>query len=318
MKTIFIVNPEAGQGKKFKKLIDSINSVSKKLESDVEVYITKAIGDAERFVRKYCEKKQTCRFIACGGDGTFNEVLNGAIDCKTAEIGTIPIGTGNDFTRNFNDECDFEDIKLQITGNSIECDAIKYSTYLNGSVKSGYCANMFNIGFDCNVADMTANIKKKWFVSGSIAYMLSALISLIKKKGANLKIEVDGVVRHDGELLLTSVANGGYCGGGFNSNPLATINDGMININIVKNVTRRRFLSLLPHYKKGTFLKLRDIDKVVISEKCQNVTITPEKNVIRLCNDGEISDAGKTVFEIVHNAFKFVVPSVKVKELEKV
>ncbi len=307
MKTVFIVNPMAGRGKNIQKLIDSIHSVSKACGTVAEVYITKAADDARQYVKSYCEDFGAARFIACGGDGTLNEVLNGAIECEDAEIGVIPIGTGNDFCRNF-DNSYFKNILSQMASPCTSCDAIKYSTYTSGIQKEGYCVNMFNIGFDCNVADLTSNIKKVIPI-GPLAYFLSILLTLIKKRGANLKIELDGEVHHSGALLLTSIANGSYCGGGIRSNPLADIRDGLININIIKNIPRLRFITLLPHYMKGTFLKLAGIDNIILSKKCRKITVTPRDEKIRLCIDGEITDAGKTEFEIIPGAFNFVTPN---------
>lgn len=308
MKTVFIVNPKAGQGNNIDILIKKINKVSKKVKSEIQIYVTKAVGDAEVFVRKYCKEYGAARFIACGGDGTLSEVINGAVDTKDAEVGVYPLGTGNDFCRNFNGEGGFTEIESQTNSESVKCDVIKYNTVVNGREKSGYCVNMFNIGFDCNVADMTASMKEKPFISGSLAYLLSIFVILIKKKGENLKIELDGEQKHKGPLLLTSIANGSYCGGGVKSNPLAQVQDGFININIINNVSRFKFMQLLPHYMKGTFLNLRGINKIITSVKCKRVTITPLKGKMRICNDGEITDAGKTEFEIVHNAINFVVP----------
>lgn len=306
MKTVFLVNPCAGQGNKAQIIIDRINKVS---DFDCDIYVTQAIGDATRYVREYIKNSGPARFIACGGDGTFNEVLNGIELCEEAEVGIIPIGTGNDFQRNFDGL--FDDISAQINGNSIRCDAIKYTTETDCGIVTGYCANMFNIGFDCNVADMTASMKKKPFISGSVAYYLSILVNLIKKKGENLKIEIDGEVVHCGKLLLTSIANGCYCGGGIKSNPLASICDGKININIVKNVPRLKFLRLLPSYMKGTFLKIKNIEEILMSVGCKKIAVTPLNGKMRLCVDGEIIDAGKTQFEICHKAFNFVVPVCK-------
>ncbi len=114
MKTVFIVNPQAGPGKDIQKLIDSIQLASSKAGKDVQIYLTKAVDDARKFVKSYCEKFGKARFIACGGDGTLNEVLNGSIECLGAEIGVIPLGTGNDFCRNFRSQCCFKNIELQI------------------------------------------------------------------------------------------------------------------------------------------------------------------------------------------------------------
>lgn len=296
MDTIFIVNPKAGQGKNVDNLIGKIKSAGTK------VYVTKSVGDAENFVRSHCKNKGAARFIACGGDGTFNEVLNGTADTCDAEIGIMPMGTGNDFCKNF--QGDFSDIDAQISGSTVKCDAIRYTTC--GLVRYG--ANMFNIGFDCNVADLTATMKKRPFISGSFAYFISILAMMIKKKGANLKVEIDGKILHEGPLLLTALANGKFCGGGIMSNPLSEVTDGQIDINVIYNVPRRKFITLLPHYMKGTHLSLKNIDKVIYNTKCKKVTLTPLSDNLRICVDGEIQNAGITEFEIVPKAFNFVIP----------
>lgn len=308
MKTVFIVNPKAGQGKKTDMLINSIEKAIAETGADALLYVTKSVGDAELYTRDYCENNGPARFIACGGDGTLNEVLNGAIGYPDAEIGVIPRGTGNDFCRNFGDGYDFTDIRKQIYGNTVKCDAIKYSTRTDSGNKQGYCVNMFNVGFDCNVADMTATMKQKPLVSGSLAYFISILVTLVKKKGADLKIEIDGETVHSGILLLTSVANGSYCGGGIKSNPFASTSDGLININIIKNVSRLKFISLLPYYMKGTVFEIGGIEKYITSKKCKHIKITPNTDAFRLCVDGEIFDGGVTEFDIIPAAFSFVIP----------
>ena len=185
MKNVFIINPKAGNGKYINKLKNEIVETAEKLKADADIYFTKTIGDATEFVKKYCEKFGAARFIACGGDGTLSEVVNGAVEFENAEIGLIPIGTGNDFCRNFNDEQRFFNVAEQLTVKPQKCDVIKYTTEIEDNKISGYCINMFNIGFDCNVADMTNKIKRKRFVTGTIAYLISIFAILIKKKGAD-------------------------------------------------------------------------------------------------------------------------------------
>ena len=295
METIFIVNPTAGQGKA-EKIIQKIKSTGAKF------YITKSVGDAERYVREMCSDGSPIRFISCGGDGTFNEVLNGAAGSKNAEIGIVPIGTGNDFCRNF--DCDFNDLEALTNADTIKCDAIRYTT---GGI-TRYCANMFNIGFDCNVADLTNQMKKKPFISGPLAYFISILLVLIKKKGADLKISVDGVDVYNGPLLLTSLANGKFCGGGIMSNPTALISDGEMDINIIKNVGRLKLLTILPSYMKGTHMRIKNIEKIIHNQSCKKVVISPNSPSFRICCDGEIQDACDITFEIVPEAFNFVLP----------
>ncbi len=295
MNTVFIVNPKAGQGKNIENLTTEIAS------ANAMYYITKSVGDATEFVRNYCRTHGPARFIACGGDGTLNEVLNG-IAGFDAEIGVLPIGTGNDFCRNFQGA--FHNVHALIDAPCRAIDVIRYTT--NGNTR--LCANMFNIGFDCNVADMVSDMKKKPFVSGSLAYFMSILVALIKKKGANLKLEIDGEDFLDGHILLTSVANGKFCGGGIMSNPLSDICDGYIDVNVIYNIPRRKFIPLLPRYMKGTHIKLKNIEKYIYNTKCQKIKITPNNPNFRICVDGEIHDAGVVEFEILPKAINFVTP----------
>ncbi len=311
MKTVFVINPKAGKEKDIEKLILNIKSE----DDSAEIYMTKAPRDATEFVNNYCRENGPARFIAYGGDGTLSEIVNGAVGYDGAEVGVIPSGTGNDFCRNF-PEGNFKSIAAQLNGETLSCDVIRYRTLINGEEKTGYCINMLNIGFDCNVADMTAKMKKKSFVSGSFAYIISIFTMLIKKKGANLKIELDGEVLHNGRLLLNSIANGSFCGGGIMSNPLASVCDGKLNVNIIYNITRLNFLTKLPFYMKGTHIKLRNIERVIANKVGGKLKVTPLDGVMRICSDGEIFDAGITEFDVIPRAIKFVIPSEKVKTAE--
>ncbi len=311
MKKLFVINPRAGKGTDALALATEINRVSEELNEDVEVYITKEVGDAQRYVEAFLIENGRARIIACGGVGTLGEVLNGASNFSDSEIGVIPRGTGNDFCRNFGGDLDFENIAAQIQGDCVKCDAIAYRTVTEKGTFSGVCGNMFNIGFDCNVADMTRNMKKNAFVSGSFAYIYSIFVNLIKKRGANLSIDLDGREVHHGPLLLTSIANGCFCGGGIKSNPLASLDDGLMNVNVIKDVSRMKLLTLLPRYMKGTHIKMKNIRKIITNHDCNRAVITPLDGTMRLCIDGEICDAGRTEFEVVSGAFNFVLPTVK-------
>ena len=312
MKKLFIINPRAGKGTDALNLAAEINRISEELNEDVDVYITKERGDASRYVREYLGENGAARIIACGGDGTLGEVLNGAAKYPDCEIGVIPRGTGNDFCRNFVGDLDFNSIEAQIKGQCTKCDTIAFRTVCEKGTLSGVCGNMFNIGFDCNVADMTRNMKKNSFVSGPIAYIYSIFANLIQKRGANLSIELDGKEVHRGPLLLTSIANGCFCGGGIKSNPLASLDDGLMNVNIINDVSRLRLLTLLPRYMKGTHVKIKNVEKIITNHDCKKMVITPLDGEIRICIDGEIFDAGRTEFEVVSGAVNFVLPTVKV------
>ena len=314
MKIIFIVNPKAGKGRGLDKLKEKITNISVTLGIPAGFYMTKSVGDAESFVRMAAlearQNGEEIRFISCGGDGTVNEVINGIMGFDNASVGVMPIGTGNDLVRNFADAGDFMNIEAQIKGDLIQIDLIKYEGILEGRWQRRYCSNMFNIGFDCNVVDLTAKLKQYPLLKGSMAYMTAVAGMMIKKRGANLRIELDGETVHEGPLLLTALANGSYCGGGVKSSPKASLRDGLMDVNIIYNVSRREFVQKFPYYSKGTHMDLEDIEKILYFRQCKEAVITPLEGVMRLCTDGEIVDAEKVKMEVVPEAVSFVLPKV--------
>lgn len=314
MKIIFMVNPKAGKGKGIDKLKEEISRVSKETGIPAGFYLTKKVGDAEKFAKTAASeaygKGEEIRLIACGGDGTLNEVINGIIGFDNASAGAVPIGTGNDFVRNFPKAGDFMNIEAQLKGRTVKSDLIKYEVMSEGERKIRYCANMFNIGFDCNVADLAAKLKAYPFLKGSMAYLAAVTGILIKKKGANLKIEADGELVHEGPVLLTAVANGSYCGGGIKSSPKASLTDGLMDLNIIYNVSRREFVQKFPSYSKGTHMELEDIDRLLYFRQCRKAVITPLDGSVRLCVDGEITDAGRAVMEVLPKAVNILLPEV--------
>ena len=98
MKHIFILNPAAGKENAKEKLAAQLKSVYANV--DYEIYETRGRGDASAYIKQYCEtNKESVRFYACGGDGTLNEVVNGAVGFPQASVGCIPCGSGNDFVK---------------------------------------------------------------------------------------------------------------------------------------------------------------------------------------------------------------------------
>ena len=316
MKHVFIMNPLSGKRKSCQRMTDDITSACKELGADYEIYFTKGPLDCKRHARQLCEEAaaegRKLRIYGCGGDGTVNELINGVYGYDNVEIGVIPMGTGNDYIRNYGDVSSFLDIKAQIGGESRSSDAIHYRAEYGDVVTEGYCANMFNIGFDCNVVDMTARVKTWPFVGGSLAYLISVAIILIKKKGADLLIEYDDGTVLDGRILLIAVANGCFCGGGVKGVPESVLDDGLMDVSVVKDVSRLTFITLFPSYAKGTHLsKKKIIDRDIIRyTKEKALTVTANGESLRLCTDGEITTQKKVRFSIVENAFRFIVPSV--------
>lgn len=308
MRHIFVINPLAGKKGGMQRLDAEIRQAGERMGVRTEIYETQTQGDGETFVRRTCEENPTgeiIRFYACGGDGALNEVANGAYGFPFAEVGCVPLGTGNDFVRNYASPQKFLDIQGQIAGHAVNSDLISYRA---DGAEARFCVNMFNIGFDCNVVDQTGRAKQWPLVKGSFAYLLSVAIILIKKKGADLRICYEDGSIFDGKLLLVAVANGCYCGGGVKGVPLARLDDGLMDVSLIRNVSRRTFVRVFPEYAKGTHLANKKLKGLIDYKKCKTLTITANGSFLRLCTDGEITDAKKVEFKMVPKGMRFCLP----------
>ena len=318
MKYYFVLNPGSGNKKHKNDILREIRDTARELGEDFDVYFTKGPKDAEHYVRNLCEacakaeadaEPETIRIIGCGGDGTVNELVNGAFGFEHVEIGVIPQGTGNDYIRNYGEPDAFRSVRRQMLGNSRPSDLIEYRALSNGKEIRGFCANMFNIGFDCNVVHMTDRVKQLPLMSGSLAYLVSVFITLAGKKETSLRVEYgDGTV-YDDDLLLLSIANGCFCGGGIKGVPRSVLDDGLMDISLIRGgVTRNYFVRMFPKYQKGTHLEDPRIEGVIDYRQEETLTVTANDGAMRLCVDGEIMNCEKVAFRVVPKAIRFLVP----------
>ncbi len=301
MKYYFILNPKAGKGLCAEELSEKISLTCEEKNIPYEIYMTTGVGDATAFVKKICSDRSLlpARFYACGGDGTLGETVNGAAGAEGASVGIIPIGTGNDFVRNFGSSEAFFDISAQISGKDTKIDLLRCNDF--------YSINMINIGFDCEVVKKTAKLKKNPFIPSKLAYIAGVVATLIRKPGVRAEISFDGESFTEKKYLLTTFANGCFCGGGFHSNPHSKLRDGAIDGLFINNVSRMKFISLVGSYKKGTHLVPKN-DKVLANGKYSRITLRfPQTQSASI--DGELFDFDELTIECIPDAISFVVPA---------
>ena len=316
MRYIFFVNPVAGTGKEADKLVEDIHALMREMrqEFNYKVVITK--GDDDGIVRAQSLARdlqgEEAKFFVAGGDGSINEVLNGVFGYENISIGVIPIGTGNDTVRNFPGAGDFRSLKAQVNGSTRKVDVLKYSGEINGKEQTRYCINMFNIGFDCNVVELTNRLKQKPMLSGSLAYLLAVAGMVIKKKGTSLTIKTGGETIREGGMLLCAVSNGSYCGGGIKSAPLALMDDGEFDVNIINDVSRLTFARLFPGFRRGDHAgKMKGIEHIIEMKKLKEIELVPYgEDDLTICVDGEIQTTKGIKIEICPKALNFIVPRV--------
>ena len=282
MKHFFIMNPAAGKGTRFHDLIDEIHKVCDRRQVYYAIHVTERIGEATEFVKKMCKNsKESMRFYACGGDGTIKEVAQGMIGCENAELAVIPMGTGNDFVRNFDHPERFFDIDAQLDGETRKIDIMKYN--------NRYAINVINIGFDCEIAKQVALNRRSVFIPSKFAYTAGIAQKITQLGTAVVKgrVYIDGVQHRWNTYQICVFANGAFYGGGYHAAPAAAPQDGVIDACLVRKVTLIELITLIGHYKAGTHLTAQNVPQVFSYKKCQKVTIVFDQPT-DISVDGEI------------------------------
>ena len=304
MKYCFMINPASGKKATKEGLEDRILSACAERGIQPTIIISKSGDDARQQVMDFCNANvgEELRVYACGGDGTLNIVMNAimsAEDHSKVSLGVIPVGTGNDYVRNFKPTESFMDIGAQLDATEVVIDLTR--------INDLYSINIVNTGFDAYAVCNMERVKKNKFVSSKFAYILGVAMTLIKKPGVKVTVtSEDGKeVHHD--LMLITFANGRYYGGGFNSNPNAHLNDGTMNVLFVNNLSRLKFLLLVKDYKNGTHLceKFHKIlrEEIATSYELKFDAPTP------ISIDGEIKFIDHAKISTAKGALKFLIPS---------
>ncbi len=307
MKHIFIINPKAGQGIT-DVFSEEIKQVCQEEKVPYEIHYTQYPGHGEVLAKEIGEKGEKSRLYACGGDGTLNEVANGILNYHHLELACIPQGTGNDFVRNF--PGDFHCIRSQIRGESRDIDLISYDT----GEKKRIFINMCNIGFDSNVVVTTLVLKKKPLIYGTMAYGLSIFIEWIKKRKIVLWISRNLGDKEKKSLLMLTVSNGKYCGGGLKGMPNASPWNHRLDVCEIKDISRWTFFKLFPKYVKGLHTKEEKLASILSYYQQQTLDIESEESDIFFAIDGEIEKAKKIQFKLLSKKIKFSLPQEKISK----
>ncbi len=298
MKHVFIINPAAGREDSFVRLQELLSA-----RENCELYATKCPGDATSYIRARCAAApdERIRFYACGGDGTLNEVMNGAVGFENASVGCYPCGSGNDFVKYFGGKKTFRDVDALIDAPEEWIDLMR--------VGDEYAVNATHFGFDSSVADVMRRVRRKKIIGGSNAYTTGVVVSLFKAMKNDCRVIADGeLLNPDGKILLCTIANGQYVGGSFRCAPRSLCNDGLLEVCLVKPVSIPTFLALIGEYGKGTHLEDRRFEKYLIYRRAKKVEIEAPEGFL-YSFDGELVQKNEFCVEVVPHAIRFAVPT---------
>jgi len=297
MKHLFLINPAAGKFDHTAAVTEAVRSVFAGRPGDkAEIRITAGPGHCTELARAACGTGEPLRLYACGGDGTLNEAVNGAAGFANAAVTHFPCGSGNDFIRIFRDPSAFRDLSRLADGSETEFDLIRAGDRL--------AVNICSIGFDARIGTGIDRYRRLPLVTGPGAYALSTVINTVRGVHRHYVVVLDGHVI-DGRQTLICIANGRWYGSGFYPVPEAEPDDGLLDVLLVREVSRLTVAQVIGSYKKGLYKKHPDI---IRHYRCRDIRVVCDE-ISPVNVDGELLLARDIDFTVAPEKIRFFYPT---------
>ncbi len=308
MTHLFIINPAAGSRDRTKEYREKIKAACKSRGLHYKIQISQAPGDCRRLARAAAETGKEYKIYACGGDGTLNEVADGAAGFDNVSVTVFSGGSGNDFVKLFDDPKAFFDLERLLDSEEATFDMIRCN--------DTRALNICSVGLDARIGTDVSRYKRIPLLQGFRAYAASAVVNVIRGIAEHYVVEIDGK-KVDGNFTFVCACNGRFYGGGFNPVPEADPTDGLMDVLLVKEVSRTQVPGLIGKYKNGRYKELSDL---VDHYRVRSFRMTCDQEV-PVNVDGEALFAKEVEFSIAEEKLRFFYPrglSYAVKEPAKV
>jgi len=299
-----IANPNAGHGKGAR-AIPVIEAEFTHLSLDFDLVRTERVGHGIELAREAALAGYEV-IVAAGGDGTVNEVLNGLMEARQSSknrpaLGVICAGRGNDFAPCIN-------IPEDLPGG---CQVLKedhrriidIGRVAGGKFPQGrYFANNVGVGFDAIGTIEVAKLPE-W---GMFSFLIAILKTIfLYYKGPTVRLDYDDQTLTTSTMMLLTM-NGKRMGTGFKMAPDSKPDDGLFDLVIVRQVSRLRIFSLIPHFMKGT----QGTQPEIRTLRAAKVAISAVEGTLPAQSDGEIIcvDGTRLDIELLPRQIEVVCP----------
>ncbi|MGA1873134.1 MAG: diacylglycerol/lipid kinase family protein [Thermoplasmatota archaeon] len=291
-----VFNPEAGRGRfriDAREIERRFRQEASKAGTEIDLQIseTEVSGDAERISMHY-RNSDIDIVAACGGDGTIYEVANGLVGSGKG-IGIVPLGSGNDGI-------------VSITGEkrSIEdciADIVRGERHPMDIARMNdrYFVNVVGIGMDAAINHEVADrrdLVKKFGPTFQYAYCTFRVIP--RWKDMEVRMTLDNDPAWEQKVKMLTIGNGTTCGGGFRLTPRAMMNDGLLDMSLIKSAGTLKTMWNVPKAFKGKHL---EIDLTVYKQFRRLKVESLEDRELPLHIDGEKGFSREFEFEVLQD-----------------
>jgi len=300
LKTELIINLTAGGGKP-RPHLKTIFKYLKENGFNFKVSYTSHHAEAIELARKAADQGMDL-IVSIGGDGTVNEIVNGIMKSKNdPSLGIIPLGWANDFIKSTDIPFDIIGAcKILIKGKTKKIDI----GTVNGQI---YFANVCGVGFDAEVAHLANQLKNRhpnWNSLSAFVYVFATVKKLLSPFSChNVKIKFDGQEIHS-KVLFIAISNGKIYGGRFKITPEAILDDGLLEICLVEEMGRFKYLSIIPKVFKGTHKSIKGIHFY----KAKEVIIQFSEPVLAQVSGEVIEGQKEFTIILLPKSLKLIVP----------
>ena len=286
-----IINPASRSGKGRSLWDQTIKPYLDEKQVEYTPFFSEKKGDVTALVQKLTAStngQTQKKLIILGGDGTFDEALQGIQNFSGAVIGYIPTGSSNDFARDLRIPRDPIQALERIlhTGSTHSMD-IGTVTLADGSIRR--FAVSCGIGFDAAVCEEANRSRIKERLNriglGKLAYLGVALKQLFSAKSVSCRLSLNGEEITIRKFLFVACMIHKYEGGGFMFAPNADSSDGLLDLCAVGSIPKLLILFALPTAFFGKHYIFRGIDAYQ-ADSVRIRTTSP----LWLHTDGEVPD----------------------------
>ena len=295
-KTLFIINPAAGGGRAgaswpgFRAQLEREGVAGNQL-------FTSRPGEAVSLARTSAHSHDLV--VAVGGDGTVFEVVSGLLaqGDATAALGIVPFGTGNDSAAALGVGTCTAAVDALVRESTKVVDAIRIECQADGSRLLRHALLFAGVGIVGETLKRTTRTVKRMF-GQRLAYRVGLFHALLTYRSPRMKVACNGEAIED-SFLFVCASNTERAGGGMKIAPGAVMDDGRLDLNLVRQVGRWEALGQLRRLSRGTHIhhpKVRFLAAPSLSIDAQ-----PD---IEVAADGEIVGMTPARFEICPKALR--------------
>ncbi len=284
--TLVILNPASAAGVTGRRRREILHKVESVL-GEVDLESTSAPGHATRLAREAAERG-VARILVAGGDGTTSEIVCGILEAETPPgesptLGLLPLGSGWDLARSLDLPRHFDaalDLIARGGRRRIDAGRVKYRDAV-GRPCSRFFVNEASAGLSGATVQIVGRLSKRF--GPRLGFVGGAVVAILSHRPVDVAVEIDGERLYEGPISMVVAANGGYFGAGMRVAPNAAIDDGKLEIALVRGLSVFRLLANLPLFYLGRHGRHPSVS----FHAAQTLQILPKEGSAPIDVDGE-------------------------------